>query len=58
MKERKKKVEISNCNKCGKLIEGNPPFAIIRHPMPVFCTKECIDSFTQVEKEKRDARHT
>ncbi len=45
MKKRTKKVELVKCHCEGCENEFNkdhPPFAIIRFPMPLFCSEECL----------------
>ncbi len=45
MNNRKKKIEFVKCsNKEGKeqIDSDNPPFAILRFPMPMFCCEECL----------------
>ena len=44
MKARKKKIEVNECETCKKEILGDPPFSIIRFPMPYFCSMECLET--------------
>lgn len=32
------------CDECFIRGDGDAPFSIIRHPMPSFCSMECLDA--------------
>ncbi len=52
MKKQAKKIEINPCEHCEKEIIGDPPFSIIRYPMPYFCSMECLDASENKRKGK------
>ena len=44
MKKTKQKViEINHCEHCNVEIIGDPPFSVIRYPMPYYCSMECLN---------------
>lgn len=46
MSTRKRKVELVKCShtKCkNQFDKDKPPFAMIRFPMPLYCSEECLN---------------
>ena len=46
------KLEINNCEHCATEIVGDPPFSIIRFPMPYFCSMVCLEGSEAKSKGK------
>lgn len=42
--KKKKEVKVTPCAHCEKEIIGDPPFSIIRFPMPYYCSMECLEA--------------